>query len=1402
MALLDSASSQCLVDKKFLKNEFPLAQIEPVHSNLQLACSSSIVEIHSKVALNIIFKIGEEKIRMLLEFYIIPELANELTLGLPFFLNRHFDSMTAEVVRFNPDVSSALIRTKKSGKGNFHPLLCTPITYVGTQVNLNSFAKIDEEQYNNSNKALPMIINKPLNGEEKPYEPDQDASEVLDPDQIPKLISVDDQVVPSKSDNGILTESFKHIFQNYDIGEGEQLSLIKEYNANGKFSIPVDKIVESIPLDYFDSKKKVYYKTTPELVKLLDLDHIPDPHRKRLVDFICKHSSLFSKSPTDVGLIKGYTASIELDKGNADISMKQYNIPYKIRKSAQLILDDYEKVGIIERFKGEKPIISNLICLPKPHSPNEYRLAFDLRLVNALYPCKRQITTSVSEALRQMPLDARHYSVIDISSSYHSIHLDEASRRNFCFWSPNNFLYAMCRVPAGFVESSTFLHQALDKVLREEGTRNCRTVSYVDDIILASNESLEIYVNDLIDLLDRLFRAGLKVNPKKCQILRNTVTFLGYGLERGKFNISEEKIRAFTDLPTPKTRLALRYYLNSCAYFRTSIPDFATHTAILYDLINSTDPSRSNRKPFRFEQKHQVAFDKLRNQIQNFLPLSNPNYSHGFYLVTDANISAISFLLFQLDYTKITPEEEDALDFRQISNIEKLESLPKVFILCGSKKLQPHLKSQSVFKLELLAILYSLKTTRVITQFSDIKLFTDCKSILHVRLSKSQCPQLQRGALLLSSFRLTLFHLPREFNTFSDILGRGEDNTGDNGALRSLNPSESDAILQCLLVPDDLNISADRLHKLLMQESPKVILESAKKPKVKQVIKSAQITDKPSLKSKRKIKPFDVIINDGDSERIVKVNMVREVENDASLSSLEDLGPGPSGSQQPIRDTHLEDDIEEPSTERGQYNILQSTRCLSETFCRGLMSVEDFIACQQNDIGISNYTGRTKIVQGMICVVRKSTVVDQRKVRPICPTDILRSFATTLHYSYKYYHSSARNILRLIKKDFFILDESVVLDEISKCFACLTSEQDMNTSQSYAENKVPLAIRTCLNFDIVSGLPLTPSNNRYIYSCCDTLSGYFLAAPGTSRKPSEIMNFFKNCVFQYVIPTELHFDQEIGLGASGAFKRFCEFYNIKPRIVSTRFSESNGNIERLFFFLKKSCRLLSTQKMGSWDEFLPFLTQSINARTTIYGYSPEMLTYYNVSRNISPIKLHVDFSNFREYVENVRENIDRMRRQFTKAKIEKIKSNLFYINKRRKPRKFDEGTVCLYKNVHLERGMGSNRILYKPCIVIENLRSGTHCFIQSLVSNRILKYSYQYLKPIRNLNSLSRLSLPLDWQEKIREAMKSDVGSIKISDNEYETSSEDVGNEPIGYGSSQESLFSIQREVESQEESD
>ena len=71
------------------------------------------------------------------------------------------------------------------------------------------------------------------------------------------------------------------------------------------------------------------------------------------------------------------------------------------------------------------------------------------------------------------------------------------------------------------------------------------------------------------------------------------------------------------------------------------------------------------------------------------------------------------------------------------------------------------------------------------------------------------------------------------------------------------------------------------------------------------------------------------------------------------------------------------------------------------------------------------------------------------------------------------------------------------------------------------------------------------------------------------------------------------------------------------------------------------------------------------------------------------------------------------------------------------------------------------------------------------------------------MNSLSKIQLPLEWQRKIREALKTSgkTRNRERPDGDDDTSGGEVDLAPIGSGS-QESLFSIQGDNSSQQDSE
>ncbi|XP_078069703.1 sodium-dependent lysophosphatidylcholine symporter 1-like [Mustelus asterias] len=95
----------------------------------------------------------------------------------------------------------------------------------------------------------------------------------------------------------------------------------------------------------------------------------------------------------------------------------------------------------------------------------------------------------------------------------------------------------------------------------------------------------------LDELLNLLTTLGLKVNPKKTQIMRRQVSYLGTIVTEGKHEIERKRIESVTRLPLPKDVSSLHSFLGLVGYCRNHIDGFATKAAFLSELLWKNTPS-------------------------------------------------------------------------------------------------------------------------------------------------------------------------------------------------------------------------------------------------------------------------------------------------------------------------------------------------------------------------------------------------------------------------------------------------------------------------------------------------------------------------------------------------------------------------------------------------------------------------------------------------------------------------------------------------------------------------------------------------------------------------------------------------------------------------------------------
>ena len=154
------------------------------------------------------------------------------------------------------------------------------------------------------------------------------------------------------------------------------------------------------------------------------------------------------------------------------------------------------------------------------------------------------------------------------------------------------------------------------------------------------------HLDSLELLLDRLYEAGLRLKPKKCDLFSTKVKFLGYLFTERGIRADPDKTKLIEDWPTPICTRDVRKYLGLISYYRKFVPTFSENASALTQLLKCKLVKRDRSKmfvpvPFKWEHPQQKAFDELKHSLLKNVCFVHPDYSEPFVLEIDASRSAL-----------------------------------------------------------------------------------------------------------------------------------------------------------------------------------------------------------------------------------------------------------------------------------------------------------------------------------------------------------------------------------------------------------------------------------------------------------------------------------------------------------------------------------------------------------------------------------------------------------------------------------------------------------------------------------------------------------------------------------------------------------------------------------------
>ena len=105
----------------------------------------------------------------------------------------------------------------------------------------------------------------------------------------------------------------------------------------------------------------------------------------------------------------------------------------------------------------------------------------------------------------------------------------------------------------GFRDSPHLFARVLEKDLRELQLQGGAILQYIDDILIHSTTK-EASEQNTTQTLNFLAERGYWISKKKAQTTKQEVSYLGYILTPGSRQLSQERIKAITELTPPATK--------------------------------------------------------------------------------------------------------------------------------------------------------------------------------------------------------------------------------------------------------------------------------------------------------------------------------------------------------------------------------------------------------------------------------------------------------------------------------------------------------------------------------------------------------------------------------------------------------------------------------------------------------------------------------------------------------------------------------------------------------------------------------------------------------------------------------------------------------------------------------
>ena len=333
-------------------------------------------------------------------------------------------------------------------------------------------------------------------------------------------------------------------------------------------------------------------------------------------------------------------------------------------------------------------------------------------------------------------------SVLDLKDAFHSLQLSEKSQK-YCgilpYFGSASYLYQW--MPMGLNVSPPIWQMYINTILNSLQSRKyCEVI--MDDLLLFTPSKA-------------LRKNGLKISPKKCQLFRTELQYMGNTIfikeRRVCLKPLHSRLEVIQKVKAPTTAKQCKSFAGMVNFVSIFCPELQRLLKPIYDLM------RKGRQ-FVWGKEQQEAFEEVKRRLQKLLILHIPDKVGRFQLHSDTSKYATGGALYQIQNGK-----------------------PKL-IAYSSKRLPEAAWNYSITELEMCRLAINIASFAHLLRKVDFDAVVDHLAITQIMRSKVKpaTNRIKRLLEVLSAYSFNLYYIKGKDMILSDFLfiqDPGDENT-------------------------------------------------------------------------------------------------------------------------------------------------------------------------------------------------------------------------------------------------------------------------------------------------------------------------------------------------------------------------------------------------------------------------------------------------------------------------------------------------------------------------------------------------------------------------------------------------------------------------------------------------